>query len=226
MVSVITGDIINSSGLEKSVRKVVYQKLEQFIFELERGDFNLKGETNHGDWFQCLLSKPVYSLRIALLIKAYLRSLPLNQFQPSIKFAKNKMKNDGPLDVRISIGLGDIDFISSRVGASDGSAFRISGRLLEKIKKQSQTLQAQVEGKEELNEQLHTLFVMLDFILSKTTALQCEVILRKLQGKKEIEIANELGVLQSAVNQRSTAAGWNVIETALNHFEKTISTIQ
>ena len=62
--------------------------------------------------------------------------------------------------------------------------------------------------------------VFLDAILSKATALQCEVINLKLLRNTELEIAEILGVRQSAVNQRSSAGGWNAIAAGVNRFRK------
>jgi predicted transcriptional regulator len=52
------------------------------------------------------------------------------------------------------------------------------------------------------------------------TALQSEVILWKLSGYTENYIAKQLGINQSAVNQRANSAGWNAINTLVQRFEK------
>jgi hypothetical protein len=66
---------------------------------------------------------------------------------------------------------------------------------------------------------LQTEMVLLDYIVSRMTALQSEVVCWKLLGYTETDIANELNINQSAVNQRSNAAGWNAINTMVQRFE-------
>lgn len=217
MKAVITGDIINSTKIPAQVKEVLYRRLNDFFLaQTGVNPYTFKGETNQGDWFQVYLEQPSKALQNLLLIKTWLRTFPL-------EVKKNQSpKMSFEVDARMAIGIGRIDFMSNRLGSSDGPAFRISGRLLEKIKKGSTSIAGEVDNQHELNEELFALLTMLDFIMSKTTALQCQVIHRKLQGKIEVEIAEELGVLQSAINQRSTAAGWNVIETALKRFEKIV----
>ena len=48
------------------------------------------------------------------------------------------------------------------------------------------------------------------------------IIYYKLQNKKEDEIANLLGISQSAVNQRTKTAQWYAIEKLIKYFETTI----
>jgi hypothetical protein len=212
MVAVLSGDIIHSSKLDPKIRQELFKRLEIFLKDLMKKDKQFKAETNRGDWFQCLTKNPQNSLRYALLIKSFLRSLRL---------AEEKDKSI-ILDARIANGIGNMDFEGDRLGNSDGSSFHVSGRLLETLKGTSKSLAAATEKNEEVNEQWFALLTLVDFIVSKTTSSQCEVIQRKLQGFKETEIAKELSILQSAVNQRSSASGWNPIDIAVKQFEKTI----
>lgn len=215
---VITGDIINSSKISPNVREALYKGLEAYFKVLAKKQEGFKAETNQGDWFQAYCKDASMVLRNVLLIKTWLKSFPVEK--ESLRFKKEMPKS---VDARMTLGIGEVDFLSSRLGNSDGAAFRLSGRMLEKIKKTSRTLAGEIEDKKEINQELEVMLQMLDFIVGKTTSLQCQVIHRKLQGMKETEIAAELKILQSAVNQRSTAAGWNVIETALNRFESVIA---
>jgi hypothetical protein len=222
-VAVISGDIINSGKLPVKQREVLYKKLEAFLKKLGKKGEYFKGETNQGDWFQCLVDHPQEALRYALIIKTYLKSFHESELVIAKIPKGKKVEASISIDARISLGIGNVDFIGARLGSSDGEAFRISGRLLDKIKKTNHSLIGGVDKEEKLNGELENLLVMLDLILSKTTSLQCQVIMRKLLGKKETEIAKELHILQSAVNQRSTAAGWNAIESAVNRFETIIT---
>jgi len=121
------------------------------------------------------------------------------------------------IDARISIGIGTVDLEMKSVTTSDGIAFNISGMNLDKIKS---TRQSMIIGSDdEYSAELETEIILLDNIISKATALQCEVIYLKLLGYTEIEIARFLKIKQSAVNQRSNSTGWNAIETSIKRFE-------
>lgn len=214
--AVITGDIINSTKLPKSIREKLYPKLNLFIKSLETKS-KVKGEVNHGDWFRILVSDPPAALRLALKIKCFLKNFPQKDTAPKGS-KKTGDKSFKSIDARIGIGTGKIDFINKRLGTSDGEAFQISGRLLEKIKSSHQSLAAQTSDTA-INEELQTLLVLLDAIFAKTTPQQCLVIQRKLDGIKETDIAKELKIIQSSVNQRSSAGNWHAIEAAVNRYE-------
>ena len=160
---------------------------------------------------------------MALIQKTFIRSL-----NPSAVYDVHKKNNPTIrrgiifptwiFDARIAIGIGEVDLLASRLAASGGKAFQLSGQLLDKMKNKKQSLAIDTDGK--FNEELETEFILLDAILSKTTALQCEVINLKLLGYKEIEIADELKIMQSAVNQRSISGNWNAIDSMIKRFEK------
>jgi len=63
---------------------------------------------------------------------------------------------------------------------------------------------------------------LLDGLIQKWTQNQAELVYYKLQNKKEDEIANLLGISQSAVNQRTKTAQWYAIEKLIEYFEATI----
>ena len=69
------------------------------------------------------------------------------------------------------------------------------------------------------DDELETESILLDALISRTTALQCEVINLKLLGYTEMEIARQLKIMQSAVNQRSISGNWNAIEAMVKRFE-------
>jgi DNA-directed RNA polymerase specialized sigma subunit len=76
----------------------------------------------------------------------------------------------------------------------------------------------------EFNEQIEPAILLLDALIQKWTQNQAELVLYKLQNKKEDEIAGLLGISQSAVNQRTKTAQWYAIEKLIEQFEKTVKT--
>jgi hypothetical protein len=220
--AIITGDIIHSTKLEAKYRTILFERIAHSLKQWDK-KFNMRSETFRGDSFQCLITKPEIALRIVLIQKTFIRSLnPSELYNVS---NQNKPRNQKKvilptwiLDARIAIGIGNVDHISNRLASSGGEAFQLSGQLLDTLKGKRQSIAIATNDK--FQDELETEFKLLDAIISKTSALQCQVILYKLLGLTEHQIAEKLNINQSAVNQRSTNGNWNAIETMLNRYEK------
>ena len=116
MVAVITGDIVDS----RSVRT------EAWIDPLKRvlsayGESPKEWELFRGDSFQLLLKNPEDSLLAAMRTKACIKSSPGQ-------------------DVRMAIGVGDIDYRAARITESNGDAFVRSGDAFDALEKIRTTL--------------------------------------------------------------------------------------
>ena len=219
--AVITGDIIDSGKLKPEEKEFLTNSLRKRL-KVWDAEFNMKSELYRGDSFQCLLNNPTDVARVALLIKTFIKCLnPSKQFDLyEGKNPQNKastIPTNVLIDSRISIGIGEVDLEMKSVATSDGIAFNLSGTKLDKIKGTKQSFA--ISSDDTFHEELETEAVLLDNILSRATALQCEVINLKLLGYTEIKIANMLKIKQSAVNQRSNGSGWNAIEVFVNRFE-------
>ncbi len=219
---VITGDIVNSTRIELGQKEFFFNKLEEYLRSLDI-EFNTKSEVFRGDSFQCLVKKPYQSLKLALLQKTFIRSLnPRSAQLPLRNSSSGKIFIPGKVvNVRIAIGIGEVDFISNRLAVSSGKAFELSGQLLDKMKSKKQSLA--IATNDAFNEELQTELILLDAIISRTTALQCEVINYKLRGYTEVHIAEQLKIEQSAVNHRSNGGNWNAIDAMVKRFEKIYS---
>ena len=66
---------------------------------------------------------------------------------------------------------------------------------------------------------------LLDHTINKATEKQSLILYLKLLGKSENEIAKELGISQSSVNQHSTSLGWNAIEKAVTFFHQKLESL-
>lgn len=218
--AIITGDVIQSTRMNVEYRDWLFKQIASALKQWDK-DFGMRSETFRGDSFQSLVKKPSDALKLALLQKTYIRSLNPSDIYEIGK--KNTANRKGILlptwifDARIAIGIGNIDLLANRLAGSGGEAFQLSGHLLDKIKNKKQSLA--ISTNDQFKEELETEFILLDALISKTTALQCEVINRKLLGYTEIEIAKKLDIMQSAVNQRSNSGNWNAIESMIKRFE-------
>ena len=220
--AVITGDIVQSTKLKVEEKTWLIKNLQKILKQWDK-DFGTRSEIFRGDSFQCLIEEPKNALRFALLIRTYLRSLnPSEAYDIYTKkqreTVKTVMYTQWLFDTRMAIGIGEVDPPMNKVLLSDGEAFQLSGRKLDTLKNGRQMLAIKTtDGNEP---ELSTEIILLDYIVSKATALQCEVINQKLLGYTEIEISKNLKIGQSAVNQRSVSSGWNVIQVALERYEE------
>ncbi len=223
MKAVITGDIIHSTKLTSDDKRMLINEIEAGLKQWSK-DFEMKYEIFRGDSFQCLLDNVMSALRLTLIIKSYIKSLNPSEKGETIRESGKKTSMLFPVwefDARIAIGIGEVQFLDTSLGKSDGSAFVLSGHTLDDLKNKKQSIG--IATIDNYQEELQTEIVLLDLIISRMTALQSEVVSLKLLGYNETEIANQLGVNQSAVNQRSNGAGWNAINNMVQRFENIYS---
>lgn len=219
--AVITGDIIHSTRMDDQSRVLLTKAISHLLKRLA-SDFSIKSEMYRGDSFQCLIGKPKNALRVALLIKTKIRSLHPSELFKIKKVAKprqvtSQLYATWIFDARMGIGIGEAGQAKNKLGTSSGKAFILSGHLLDDLKATKRALGIAASDKH--TDELETEILLLDNIISRTTALQCEVIHLKLQDYSEIEIAKKLGIGQSAVNQRSNLGSWNAIRAMVERFE-------
>ncbi|MFA5403828.1 MAG: hypothetical protein WC358_02725, partial [Ignavibacteria bacterium] len=125
IIGVITGDIIKSGNIDVEQRGSLLTELKKIGKEIPKQlNEKFSFEIIRGDSFQTLITKPHLALKIAVLMRAGLRSKTIK---------KEKLRN--AWDARIAIGIGTADFIRKNINESDGVAFRYSGHLLESMKK-------------------------------------------------------------------------------------------
>lgn len=201
----LTGDIINSSLLSKSDRKKLPDALNLYFTDIKKYFRNStvgKLELFSGDRWQILVPDPSDSLRIALSIKMLLKS-------------GSKFKS---IDTRISIAVGEIDFVNkNNISKSDGPAFRISGRNLDVMEG---TLSVSIP--DQFNaDGLNSIISLLDFILSKNTPKQSFALFGALSGLNQTEISRlwKPPVSQQSISLHLLNSGWNSISIALEYFE-------
>ncbi len=215
----ISGDIVGSTTLSEEGQLILEKGFHDLLFFLD-AKFGVYGRVVKGDYLECYLNNPENALRVMLIIKCFIKALPI---KGTIGTKSFKMHG-----IRLAIGLGEISRFDKNKGIIDGEAIYLSGRLIskqsdvyEKRRVIKSTLFIDAKNENVVNE-FEPLLALIDFLLSKCTSKQCEVILHKLAGKSEETIANELGISQSAVNQHSTGSGWKAIEKAVNRFNNVI----
>ena len=209
--AVITADIIQSTEMTDSARVLIYTAVKDVLNRTDK-DYNMQSEMYRGDSFQCLINNPKDGLRVALLIRTFIKSILTKETLHTRKQT---------FDARMALGIGGISLKTNNVITSDGEAFQLSGRLLDELKRAKAKFG--IVTKDDFNNELNIESLLLDTIITELSPLQSEVIYYKLLDYNETEIAKKLKVNQSAINQRSVSGNWKVINKMVEHFEKIYS---
>lgn len=222
----ISADVISYTSLPEDEKRHLESEIKRLLGELTKkySKYSFFGRLVQGDYIECALNSPKHALRIALLLKTFVKS-----------FETGKQKNPGSqlkyfkeYGIRLAVAIAPLDKLDPSNGIIDGEAIYLSGRTIKSFStsdKQKVTIKNTMffrMGDKQLNEQFETIFSLLDTILSKCSAKQSEIIYYKLLDYSEKEISGKLGKYQSTISQHSTAAGWLSIEKAVNYFENTI----
>jgi len=220
----ISADIVSSTALNVRQRLVLEKKLAQLLVILKQtfGSKTFFGRLIKGDYIECVLNDPKLSLRVALLIKSYVKSLPI---QPDRKAHQN-LDEFREYGVRIAIGIGELSIFNKKKGIIDGEAIYFSGRAINEMTASDKKNRATLVFKSNnttWNESFMPMYQLLDVLFTKYKRAQSEVIFYKLLNKPEKEITTILKKSQSTINQHSTSTGWYAVENAVKYFENTIN---
>ena len=206
--SIITADIVNYTKITQSSEENL---IDDFIKWTKKMSLfaGVKYELFRGDSFQCIIPNLNQTLKTCLLNRAYFLRLS---------------KNQNGLDLRQSIGIGEVNLLKKTLSHSNGEAFRYSGRSFDEMDKKGNRIIFK-SSFPEIDAELNTSLTLLEAIIQGWTSTQAEVFFYKLQGKKEKEIAEQLNISQPAVNRHLKAVSWSAIESLLNRFEELITKI-
>jgi hypothetical protein len=196
--AVITGDIVNFTSLSTPVQKKLITNLSGLL-QMHKFDFY------RGDSFNAYTSHPKDALRLALQLRATARKLIINASSPEN-------------DIRISIGIGEVDSPLRTLKTATGEAFTLSGRNLDTIVKSGKRLII-VSADSAINPALRIIALFMDYLLSKLTAKQAEVVFELSNKLTQTEAAERLHKSQATINQHVQSAGWNEMEILINEYE-------
>ena len=200
---IITADIVDSTGIKLDLREKLFAQFNSGLQQIQE-QFNIEYEWYRGDALQVKTTNSALSVRIALLIKLWIKGIE-----------KETKKS---YDVRLSVGIGTIELDKKELSLSDGEAFRISGRNLDSLKSSKQSII--IDSNDAHSNSLKAESILLNAIIDGTTPIQSKVLFFKLRGFKEEDIAKQLGLAQSTINQHSNSGNWNTISKYLDYFEK------
>lgn len=205
--SIITGDIVDSTKMvaeERNAMLLMLQSLPELLSTLTKIDL----EIFRGDSFQIKVGNPVDSLKVALAIRAQIRSF---------KFAKHNRQ----WDARLAIGVGTVEYENGTLATSDGEAYRLSGRGLDSIGKYRLTIETPWK---EMNNELRVSTAFADDIISRWTQSQSRVMFQGLSTSlNHAEIGNILGITRQMVDKALRAGKEDLMNLYINRFEELIN---
>jgi hypothetical protein len=212
-IAVLTGDIIGFSAYTESTRKEILASLHQaaaLISELYPQHIPCEIGLYRGDGWQLVISEPSLALRIALLIRCFLKT-------------RINKKN---MDTRVAIAIGEADYLPEEsLQTGDGEAFRASGYLLESLPRQTHLgCRWPAADSAALEEVLDAMLQLLDTLVNQWTVKQALAVYGALQGWRQMDIARSWqpeAISQQAVAQHLDSANWSVVAHALSVFERT-----
>ena len=212
MIATISADIVRSTSLRTEDLIELRNRLRVLLADLEKDYSGFWARIVRGDSIECVVPEYRYSLRIALLIKLFV-----------------KMQADGfdchemlqKYGIRFSIGISEIKYADKDEDIIEGPAIYLSGRNLDEISRREIYTAFEIgDAQKSLNNLMDSYVALLGNLVDTYSAKQAEVVFFKLLGYKEVEISQRLGISQAAVNIRSTGAQWGLLNMAIKDFEK------
>ncbi len=222
----ISADVISYTSLTENERMKLSIIIKQLLEDLS-GRYSatgLYGRLVKGDLIECAMNSPQLSLRVALILKTFIKTF---DFGTKEKTA-TRLKYFSMYGIRVVVAIAPLSRIDPIDGIIDGEAIFLSGRTIssfstsDKQKIFIKNSLCLVSPQKELQAKFDAIFSLIDVILSKCSAKQSEVLYYKLLDYSEKEIAERLKKSQSTISQHSTVAGWTAIEKALLYFENNI----
>ncbi|GAF02274.1 hypothetical protein [Saccharicrinis fermentans] len=219
----ISADVISYTSLNEIEKRNLEESIHKLIDNLGELYKNEKfyGRLIQGDYIEFALNEPTFALRIALLLKAFVKSLSLE----INKKDKTRLKHFSEHGIRLAIAIAPLETFKPEKGIIDGEAIYLSGRAIKRYStsnKQKVVIKNTMyfcSSNEKIQNEFDVILALLDTIFTRFSPKQSEVIYLKLLGYTEKEIASKLEKYQSTISQHSTAAGWLAIEKAVNYFE-------
>ncbi|UWQ03622.1 MarR family transcriptional regulator [Aliiroseovarius crassostreae] len=202
-IAVLTGDIVNSSALSLKELDLALETLNLATkcfsdWPTESPPLTTAFARRGGDSWQTILETPKLALRAALFLRATLMGA-------------------GPFQTRIAIATGEgslTDKAMKDPNYGHGPAFTHSGRLLEKLPRNS--LMQHADGGP-----LSAAYLLADHISREWTQAQAATMALALAPTRRTQqdIAEHLGISRQAVAQSLKSAGYTAINAALELIE-------
>ena len=199
MISIITGDIINS---KKSEPEKWLEALKSILNSF--GSSPLAWEIYRGDSFQ-LEIHPKEALNACFLIKS------------TIKQFEN-------IDVRLAIGIGEKTYQSKSITESNGSAFVNSGECFEKLKKTTLAIKSPFN---QFDIVINIILDFAQLTINNWSITSAKLIKTTLEMPhlNQKQLANTLNKTQSNISQGLKRSGYDEVSKLLDYYKNQIQNL-
>ena len=213
MIATISADIVRSTSMQLEDWRKLRAQLKDLLDGFENDFSGFWARIVRGDCIECVVPDYREALRIAILIKLFIKK------QVGNYNCSELLQRHG---VRFSIGIDTVDSADREDDIISGSAIYLSGRNLDDISRNNDVYSVIELGRvaNSTNAMLNSYVALVSNLVDSYSAKQSAVVFYKLLGYKEVEISERLGIYQSSVNTRSTGAQWNLLNKAINDFER------
>jgi hypothetical protein len=198
MIAVLTGDIVNSRDLDA---KLWLKELKE---ELKSHGVEWKDwEVYRGDSFQLKIA-PEEALSAAVFVKA-------------------RIKKFKELDVRIAIGIGEIDYLAERVTESNGSAFARSGECFDSLKKSNLAIRSPWK---DFDRTINLMLNLAALTMDSWSPVSSEIVLKGLKFPElnQMDLAKSLRKKsQGTISEGLKRGGYEEIDKLLLYYKEEIS---
>ena len=211
MIATISADIVRSTSLQTEDLIVMRNRLRGLLDDFEKDYPGFWARIVRGDSIECVVPEYRYALRIAILIKLFVK-IQAGEFDSHELLLRH--------GIRFSIAIAEISFADKAEDMINGPAIFLSGRNLDEISRRDLYTSMEVgDAPKSISEIMDSYVALLSNLVDSYSIKQAEVVFYKLLGYKEVDISKRLNIYQSAVNMRSTSAQWSLLNTAIKDFE-------
>ena len=176
----------------------------QAVNRLVPEEGKLKYEIIRMDEFLALSESPAHSLRSVIMLFSAFRFLSYRELGERV-------------ELRISEGIGPVEFAQEHLRESDGTAFRKASSGIVKMKRHQRiSITCPVKA---INEEFALTCSFMDILIHDWSDEQAEALFLNLTGKNQMEISELLGISQPAVNRRLKAGHFDTVQKFILRFE-------
>jgi hypothetical protein len=199
MISILTGDIINSRERAPQQWIPILKK----VFKKYGSEPN-QWEIFRGDSFQI--------------------EIPVEQALEAVFLIKATIKQCKPLDVRIAIGIGKKTYTSKKITESNGNAFERSGECFENLKKQNIAIKSPWK---KFDITINLMLRLALLTLNDWKPAYSSIVKTALENPKKTQeqLAQLLGKTQSTVSEGLKRSGYEEMSQLISYYINYIKTI-
>lgn len=216
-ISVITGDIVDSTQMGDTNRILLFNKLCGFIetLNVKNDKCSIKYEFYRGDSFQLSMDKIEHTLFIILLLRLFVRSL-----------TPDYVKKKCIWDVRISAGIELPSFEFDTVGLSNGKAYELSGRILDTLKDRKISI---ATGIPDIDAELKVECLFADNLINGYTQIQSKTVYDYFMycyekcEYSQTKFSSSISMNPKTINKRLNGAKYYLLEEFKERFLQIIN---